>query len=142
MTTNFSNQIVIDEHIEDSMKKDNKQKMDASVLPHLPQEQRVLPHQRPAQSNHKLKQKQISQKNNDQEGRHPHYDPIPMSYTHLLPVLVNVGEIVPKQIELARFPYGRKHDPSAIGGYHAGYMFQPMVIPHIHPQSQISSVPM
>lgn len=61
-------------------------------------------------------------KNNDQEGRRPHYDLIPMSYAQLLPILVNDGAIVPKQIELARFPYGRKHDPCAICGYHVGYV--------------------
>ncbi|KAI5431673.1 hypothetical protein KIW84_035727 [Lathyrus oleraceus] len=122
MTTNFSNRVVIDKKAEDSLKKCNKQKVAASVLPLLPQEQRLLPHQRSAQSDQKLKQKKINQKNNDQEGRCPHYDPIPMSYAHLLAILVNVGAIVPKQIESARFPYGRKHDPHAICGYHAGYV--------------------
>ena len=45
-----------------------------------------------------------------------------MSYAHLLPILVKVGAIVPKQIEPAKFPYGRKHDPHATCGYHAGYV--------------------
>ena len=45
-----------------------------------------------------------------------------MSYAHLLPILVNARAIVSKQIEPARAPYGRKHDPRAICGYHAGYV--------------------
>lgn len=69
-----------------------------------------------------MKQKQISQKNKDREGRHPRNDLIPISYAYLLPILVNVGEIVPKETEPARFPYNRKHDPHAICGYHVGYV--------------------
>ncbi|KAI5423444.1 hypothetical protein KIW84_046412 [Lathyrus oleraceus] len=61
-----------------------------------------------AQNDQKLKQEQISQKNNNQEGRRPRYDPIPMSYAHLLPILVNAGEIVPKQIKPAKFTYHRQ----------------------------------
>lgn len=64
----------------------------------------------------------ISKGNNDQERRLPHNDPIPMSYAYLLPILVNVGAIVPKQIEHVRFPYSRKHDHHAICGYHAGHV--------------------
>lgn len=51
MTTDFPNQVVIDKQAEDSLKKDNKQKMAAGILPLLPQEQCLLPHQRPAQRN-------------------------------------------------------------------------------------------
>ncbi|KAI5420343.1 hypothetical protein KIW84_044217 [Lathyrus oleraceus] len=36
-----------------------------------------------------------------------------MRYAHLLPILVNVGAIMPKQTEPARFTYSRKHDPHA-----------------------------
>ncbi|KAI5416329.1 hypothetical protein KIW84_041403 [Lathyrus oleraceus] len=105
MTTKSVNQVVIDDQAKDGLKKDNKQKVVSSILPLLSQEQCWLPYQRPAQSNQKLKQKKISQKNNDQERRRPRYDPIPMSYAYLLPILVNAGEIVPKQIEPAKFPY-------------------------------------
>ncbi|KAI5389400.1 hypothetical protein KIW84_074883 [Lathyrus oleraceus] len=122
MTTDFLNQVVIDEQVEDRLKKDNKQKVAASILPLLPQEQRLLPHHRPAQSNHKLKQKQISKGNKDQEGRRAHNDPIPMSYTQSLPILVNAGAIMPKEIESAKFPYHHKHDPHTTCGYHAGYV--------------------
>lgn len=45
-----------------------------------------------------------------------------MSYAHLLPISVNVGAIVPKQIEPAKFPYPHKHDPYATCGYHDGYV--------------------
>lgn len=105
MTTNFSNQFVMDKQAVDILKKNNKQKVVASLLPLLLQEQCLLPHQMPAQSDQELKQKQISQKNNDQEGRCPRNDPIPMSYTQLLPILINVGEIMPKRIQPAGFPY-------------------------------------
>ncbi|KAI5425447.1 hypothetical protein KIW84_031302 [Lathyrus oleraceus] len=54
--------------------------------------------------------------------RHPRYDPIPVSYTHLLPILVKAGAIVPKQTMPAKFPYLRQHDPHATCGYHAGYV--------------------
>ncbi|KAI5410071.1 hypothetical protein KIW84_055523 [Lathyrus oleraceus] len=87
------------------MKEDNKQKVTTGFLPFLPQEQCSLPPQRPSQSNQKWKQKQISKGNNDQERRRPRYDPIPMSYTHLLPILVKAGAIVPKQTEPAKLPY-------------------------------------
>lgn len=50
MTTNFSNQVMIDEQVKDSLKEDNKQKADASISPLLPQEPCLLPYQRPAQS--------------------------------------------------------------------------------------------
>lgn len=40
----------------------------------------------------------------------------------MLPILVNVGAMVPKQIVPTRFPYNHKHDPHATYGYHAGYV--------------------
>ncbi|KAI5430674.1 hypothetical protein KIW84_035041 [Lathyrus oleraceus] len=92
VTTDFSNWNVIDKKVEDNLKKDDKQKT------------------------------KIIQKNKDQEGRQPHNDPIPMSYAQLLLILVNVGAIMPKQIEPAKFPYRRKHDPHSTCGYHAGYV--------------------
>lgn len=60
MTTGYLKQIVNNEHIEDSLKKDNKQKMVAGMLSFLPQEQCLLPHQRHAQSDQKLKHRKIS----------------------------------------------------------------------------------
>ncbi|KAI5443051.1 hypothetical protein KIW84_011907 [Lathyrus oleraceus] len=131
MTTNFPNQVVIDEQVEDSLKKDNKQKVAASVLPLLLQERRVLPPQSPAQRHHKLKQKQVNKGNKDQEGRRSRYDTIPVIYAHLLPILVKVGEIVPKQTEPAKLPYGRKHDPHATCGYHAGYVGHSTEVYHV-----------
>ena len=110
---------MIDEEAENILKGDNKQKVVAGFLPLLPQEHCLLPHQRPAQSNQKLKQKQINKGNKDQERRRPRYDPIPVSYTHLLPILVNAGAVVPKQIEPAKFLYIHKHDEHATCGYHA-----------------------
>ncbi|KAI5389671.1 hypothetical protein KIW84_075099 [Lathyrus oleraceus] len=122
MTINLPNQVVIDEQVEDILKEDNKQKVAAGFPPPLPQEKYVLPHQRPAQNHQKLKQKKIRKGNKDQEGRRPCYDPILVNYAHLLPILVNAGAIVPKQIEPMRAPYSHKHDPHATCGYHAGYV--------------------
>ncbi|KAI5441805.1 hypothetical protein KIW84_011026 [Lathyrus oleraceus] len=130
MTTDFPNQVGIGEQAEDIMKEDNKQKVVAGILALLPQEQCLLPHQRSAQRNQKWKQEQIRKGNKDQEERRSRYDPIPVSYTHLLPILVNVGEIVPKQIKPAKFPYRRKHDPHATCGYLAGYVGQSTEVCH------------
>lgn len=69
-----------------------------------------------------MNQKKISQKNKYQERRRPRNDPSPMSYTQLLPILVNAGAIVPKQTRPSRFPYDRKHDPHAICGYHVEHV--------------------
>lgn len=121
MTTNFQNKVMINEQVEGSLKKYNKQRVDAGILQLLLQEQRLLPRHRHAQSDQKVKQKQISQKNKDREMRRPRNDPIPISYAHLLPILVNIRTIVPKQIEPARFPYSRKYGPHAIYGYHVGH---------------------
>lgn len=104
MTTDFPNQVAIDEQIDDNLNKGNIQKMVAGILLLPPLEQCLLPLQRPAQSNQKMKHKQISKENNDQERRRPHNDLIPMSYEYLLPILVNTWEIMPKQIEPAKFP--------------------------------------
>lgn len=122
MTTYFPNQVAIDEQIGGSLKKGNIRKMDVGVLPLPPREQYLLPHQMPTQSNQKSKQKQISKGNNDQERRHPCNNMIPMSYAHLLPILVNDGSIVPKQIESSRFPYHPKHDPNATCRYHVRHV--------------------
>lgn len=96
MTKDFSNRAMIDKQPENNLKKDNKQKVAAGILPFLPQEECLLPHQRPSQSDQKLKQKKFSHEKNDQKGRRPCYDPIPVSYAHLLPILVKAREIVPK----------------------------------------------
>lgn len=122
MKTDFPNEVVINEQIEDNLKKDNKQKVVADILPLPHQEQHLPPYQTPAQSNKKLKQKKINHKNNDQEERHPLNDLIPMSYAHFLPILVNAGAIMPKRIQLVWFPYHPKHDPNATFGYHTGYV--------------------
>lgn len=45
-----------------------------------------------------------------------------MSYTHLLSILINVGEIVPKDIEPSKYPFHSKHDPNVVCGYHAGHV--------------------
>lgn len=59
MTTDFPNQVAIDEWIENNLKRDNIQIATVDILPLPLQEQRRLPHQRPTQSNQNLTQKQV-----------------------------------------------------------------------------------
>lgn len=122
MTMKLPRQVAINDRTRGSLKKGNIQKVVAGILPLPPQEQRLLPYQRPAQSKQNLKQKQISKGSYNKERSRPRNDPIPMSYAHLLPILVSVRAVMPKQIEPARFPYHPKHDPNAICEYHVGYV--------------------
>lgn len=92
----FQYQVVIDERTRGNLKKGNIQKMVAGILPSHPREQHLLPRQRPAQSNQNLNQKQISKGSYDQERRRHRNDPILMTYAHLLPILINAGEIMHK----------------------------------------------
>lgn len=122
MTTDFSNQVMMDEQTENGLKMGKLQNATASILPIYPQEQYLPPHRKPSQGNQKQKQKQISKDNNDQVMIRPRFDPIPISYMHLLPIMIHVGEIVSKEIKPARFPYHLRHDPNATCRYHAGYI--------------------
>lgn len=45
-----------------------------------------------------------------------------MYFTHLLPILIYVGVIVPKDLKPSKFPNYSKHNPNATCGYHAGYI--------------------
>lgn len=45
-----------------------------------------------------------------------------MSYAHLLSILINVREIVPKEIKPSRFPYYPKLDLNVTCGYHVGHV--------------------
>lgn len=45
-----------------------------------------------------------------------------MSYTQLLPYLVHVEAIIPKEIPPAVFPYPLKHNPNVSCAFHAGYI--------------------
>ena len=45
-----------------------------------------------------------------------------MTYAYLLPILVNVREIMPKRIQPTRFPSHPKHDHNATCGFHVGHV--------------------
>lgn len=45
-----------------------------------------------------------------------------MSYSELVPYLVHVGEIIPKELPVATPPFRNNHDPNASCAYHAGFM--------------------
>lgn len=45
-----------------------------------------------------------------------------MSYAELVPYLIHVGAIVPKEIHAASLPFHPKHDDNASCAYHAGYI--------------------
>ncbi|KAI5407167.1 hypothetical protein KIW84_053424 [Lathyrus oleraceus] len=122
MTTNFSDRVVIGERTENELKAGKVQNATTCILPVYPQEQYLLPHKKPTQANQKQKQKQTNKGNNDRERRRPHFDSIPISYTHLLPIMIHVRAIVPKEIENSRIPYLSKHDPNATYGYHSRYI--------------------
>lgn len=66
-------------------------------------ENSIFNHSRPVQGNLNRKQEKISKGTNDQEGRRPRYDPIPVSYAHILSIVINEGGFVPKVIEPIKF---------------------------------------
>lgn len=52
----------------------------------------------------------------------PQRDQIPMTYTQLLPYLIQQGLIIPKGIPPIFYPYGPKYNPKASCAFHAGYV--------------------
>lgn len=117
MTIDFSDRGSIGERTENKLKMGKIQNVTAGNLPIYP-----LTNQKSTQGNQKQKQKHDNQENNDQVRRHPLCDMIPMSYTHLLPILIHVEAIVPKETGPSRFPYRPRHDPNATCEHHAGYI--------------------
>ncbi|XP_050919781.1 uncharacterized protein LOC127137354 [Lathyrus oleraceus] len=62
------------------------------------------------------------QNNRGNYGKRTQYDKIPVPYTDLVPYLIHVGAIVPKEIPQAMSPYHYKHNPNASCAYHAGHV--------------------
>lgn len=65
MTMDFSYQVVVGEQIENGIKACKIQNATAGSLPVYPQENYLLPNQKPTQGNQKHEQKQNIQGNND-----------------------------------------------------------------------------
>lgn len=60
--------------------------------------------------------------NRNSFGNHPQIDKILVLYAEMVPYLIHVGDIVPKEIPAASPPFRLKHDPNASCAYHAGYI--------------------
>ncbi|XP_050895784.1 uncharacterized protein LOC127102458 [Lathyrus oleraceus] len=55
-------------------------------------------------------------------GKRPQIDKILVPYAQLVPYLIHVGDLVPKEIPQAIPPYHPKHYPNASCAYHTGYI--------------------
>lgn len=55
-------------------------------------------------------------------GKCPRLDQIPVLYDELVPYLIHVGDIVPREIPPASPPYHPKHNPNASCAFHAEYI--------------------
>lgn len=62
------------------------------------------------------------QNNRNNFGNRPQIDNIMVSYVELVPYLIHVGAIVPKEIPTAYPPFRPKHDPNALCAFHVGYI--------------------
>lgn len=62
------------------------------------------------------------QNNRNSFGNLPQIDKIPVPHTELVPYLIHVEAIVPKEIPSASPPFRPKHDPNASCAYHTGYI--------------------
>lgn len=62
------------------------------------------------------------QNNINNFGNRPQIDKISVPYTELVPYLIHVGAIVPKEIPVTTPPFRPKHDPNASCAYHVGFI--------------------
>lgn len=62
------------------------------------------------------------QNNRNSFGNHPQIDKISVPYAELVPYLIHVGAIMPKEIPGASPPFRPKHDPNAPCAYHVRFI--------------------
>ncbi|XP_050889234.1 uncharacterized protein LOC127094445 [Lathyrus oleraceus] len=62
------------------------------------------------------------QNNRGNFGNRPQLDKIPVPYAELVPYLIHVGAIVPRELPAASPPFNRSHNPNATCAFHAGYI--------------------
>ncbi|XP_050877159.1 uncharacterized protein LOC127080911 [Lathyrus oleraceus] len=55
-------------------------------------------------------------------GNRPQFDKILVSYSELVPYLVHVGAVIPKEFPVATPPFRANHDPNASCVYHANFI--------------------
>ncbi|XP_050889350.1 uncharacterized protein LOC127094573 [Lathyrus oleraceus] len=62
------------------------------------------------------------QNNRNNFGNHPQIDKIPIPYVELVPYLIHLGAIVPRELPAASLPFHHNHNPNASCAFHAGYI--------------------
>ncbi|XP_050889356.1 uncharacterized protein LOC127094579 [Lathyrus oleraceus] len=79
---------------------------------------------RPSTSNQRNPNQQYNRAQNRGNffGNHPQFDKIPVPYSELVPYLVDVGAIIPKEFPVATPPFRNNHGPNASCAYHAGFI--------------------
>ncbi|XP_050876026.1 uncharacterized protein LOC127079686 [Lathyrus oleraceus] len=55
-------------------------------------------------------------------GNRPQVDKIPVSYSDLVPYLIHVGKIIPKELPAGTPPFRANHDPNASCAYHTEFI--------------------
>ncbi|XP_050877446.1 uncharacterized protein LOC127081206 [Lathyrus oleraceus] len=55
-------------------------------------------------------------------GNRPHFGKIQVPYEELVPYLIHVGVIVPRELPATSPPFNRIHNPNATSVFHAGYI--------------------
>ena len=80
------------------------------------------PPQAPAPQNQQNSRNQNQGQCRRFDKKRPQHDQVPVSYTQLVPYLVQQGEIVPKEIPPAMPLYNNKHNPNVSCAFHVGYI--------------------
>ncbi|XP_050918887.1 uncharacterized protein LOC127136366 [Lathyrus oleraceus] len=62
------------------------------------------------------------QNNRGNFGNRPQFDKIPVPYAELVPYLIHVGAIVPRDLPTTSPPFNRSHNPNATCAFHAGHI--------------------
>ncbi|XP_050889620.1 uncharacterized protein LOC127094899 [Lathyrus oleraceus] len=138
-SSNFTDMVTIGERIENGLKIgkiasidsqtvakksqgfSRKKEAEANVqLVYQPQYQQ--PPQTPALQNQQNNRNQNQGQHRRFDKKRPRHDQILVSYTQLLPYLVQQGPIMPKEIPPAMPPYNNKHNPNVSYAFHVGYI--------------------
>ncbi|XP_050895136.1 uncharacterized protein LOC127101729 [Lathyrus oleraceus] len=78
---------------------------------------------RPSTSNQRNPNQQYRAQNRGNNfGNRPQFDKIPVPYSELVPYLVHVGAIIPKELPVAAPPFRNNQNPNASCAYHAGFI--------------------
>lgn len=94
----------------------------AQYQQHAYQPQNQPPSQAPVFQNQQDNKNQSQGQGKCYDKKRPQHDQIHVSYTQLLPYLIQQGEIMPKEIPPVVYPYGLKYNPTSSYAFHAGYI--------------------